>query len=292
MEQTVYVDLFFMINFSMDFLCLFLCAKLMSERIRVGRFILAASFGGIYASAALFLSVGGGAAALMDMVACAVLAFIAFFSRGRLRSLPALSVVYIAVSAVLGGFMTLLFNFFNRLGLSQKISGGESAEDSLSVWLLLILAVIGGAAARIWVVFFKKKGLAREAEIEVFFEGRSVRLRAMADSGNLLRDPISGKPCVVIDRKYLFGVFPAGLLSLSRSHSSSIGDIPHEYARRICFIPTKTAVGEGLLMGVRADRVSVIREKSRKDVEAVVVISELGKSACGCGALIPPELLI
>ena len=53
MEQTVYIDLFFLINFSMDFLGLFLAAKLLERSKRLLRLALAAIFGGIYACVAL-----------------------------------------------------------------------------------------------------------------------------------------------------------------------------------------------------------------------------------------------
>ena len=47
-----------------------------------------------------------------------------------------------------------------------------------------------------------------------------------------------------------------------------------------------------MLLGMRADRIVIETEKDRKEVEAVVVISDLGSSAEENDALIPSELLM
>ena len=293
MGQTVYIDLFFLINFSMDFLCLFLTAKLMSEKIHSGRYVLAASVGGVYACVALLLYIDGILAMAIDSFACIIISFIAFFESRRIRQIPLFALVFTATSMVLGGFMTALFNLFNRLKLSEIFGGDGNSEDSPSVWILLLLAVGGGIFTKLCGAFFRKRGLRKYANVEIFLEGRRIQLRAMADSGNLLREPLSSRPCIVADAKRLEGFFPREILSVMKDKCvAEIGKIPPKYARRICFIPTRTAVGEGMLLGLRTDRIVVETEKEKKEVDAVVVISELENSADGSDALIPNELLM
>ena len=92
MEETVYADIYFLINFSMDFLCLFLTARLMSEKLRLGRISAASVFGGVYAVAALLILPSGVWAVAFDIFACVVISLIAFLKRGRLRSTLGLAV--------------------------------------------------------------------------------------------------------------------------------------------------------------------------------------------------------
>ena len=293
MEETVYADIYFLINFSMDFLCLFLVARLMSEKLRLGRIAAAASFGGVYAVAALLVPLAGVWTVAFDIFACVVISFIAFVKCGRLRGTFGLAVVYTAVSIVLGGIMTALFNLFNRLGLSQMLSGGEASGDNPTVWILLILAIIGAVMTKLCGSFFRSRTTRRFAEIEITFEGRSIALRGIVDSGNLLREPISGKPCVVADCGKIASVFPCEIIRVAgKGGYSKLKDVSSQYARRIRIIPTATALGEGMLIGVRVDRLEIINEKFKKEVDAFVVISRLGDRAEGCGALIPQELLI
>ena len=114
MEQTVYVDLFFLINFSMDLLCFFITAKLLSTRVLTKRAVLASLLGGIYACLSLFLYVSGLLAALIDLAACVLMCAVAVKRRGELGETLGFSIVYAAVSAVVGGVMTALFSFFNK----------------------------------------------------------------------------------------------------------------------------------------------------------------------------------
>ena len=133
MEQVVYVDLYFLINFSMDLLVFFLTCRLLSYPFYFGRSVVASVFGGIYASAALILGVYGFFGAVLDIAACVVMSFIAHKKRGECRSVFSFALVYTAVSIVLGGAMTALFSLFNRIGLGKLLGWGERRGIGLAV---------------------------------------------------------------------------------------------------------------------------------------------------------------
>ena len=83
MGQTVYVDLLFMINFSMDFLCFFLAAKLFGIKLAIGRALLASAIGGAYSVTALFISVTKITAFAIDVGMCALMCAICFGGRRK-----------------------------------------------------------------------------------------------------------------------------------------------------------------------------------------------------------------
>ena len=80
MQQIVYGDLFFLINFSMDFLCLFLVAKLLSRPLSTLRLSLASALGGVYSVGALFLPEGL-LGIILDLVCCIGICLIAFAAK-------------------------------------------------------------------------------------------------------------------------------------------------------------------------------------------------------------------
>ena len=291
--QTVYIDLFFLINFSMDFLCLYLTARLLSDKIRLLRFVLGATFGGVYACLAIFSPLTKILSLLCDVLSCVLLSFIAFGRRGRVRSAFTSAIVYTAVSMVLGGFMTALFNFFNRLELDRLISGGEAAEDGISVWLLLISATVGGLLTKLCGNFFRSRSMRNFANLNISFDGKRAEFRAMVDSGNLLCEPISGRRCIVADIQKLSTVLPREIISAARQKKAvSMIALPERYAKRVCIIPTRTAMGEGMLIGVRVDRINIEDRAGEREIDAIVVPAEIKKSAEGSDALIPSELLV
>ncbi len=284
--QTVYVDLYFLINFSMDFLCLYLTAKLLSERLAPIRGILAAAIGGIYANLALLLGLSGFTAILSDLAVCALICLAAFFGRGRIKRAPVYILVYVAVSAALGGIMTALFYLFNRTGIFDFIKNTDG--DGISVWLFAFLAAISAVITLIGGRGATKKMSAREVELEVTFFGRTVTLRGMSDSGNLLREPLSGKPCIVVDRKGLGGLLSKRLSEiLSKGNASGLEGLTDDEKRRIVLIPARTATGADMLVGIRVERVLVRCGGKEREADAVLALSELE-----VGALVPSCLLI
>lgn len=288
MGQVVYADLYFMINFSMDFLCFFLTAKILSIKFNVLRLSLASALGGIYAVCALFLTVGRVCALVIDMAVCALLCVAAFVTRKRVGAIFTYIPVYIAVSMVLGGFMTALFNLFNRLELPTPAND----SDGMSIWLFAILAILGGFSVLIGGRFFARKSSRKTADVTVTYKEKSVSIHALCDSGNLLRDPVSQAPCIVVDRTLLKGVIPDEMLfASSKGDISALASIGSESRSRIRLIPANTATGEGLLVAFRADSVEVDIGKGKKKVDALVVVSNIGSTADGSHALIPPELL-
>ena len=285
MEQTVYVDLFFVINFSMDFLCFFLASQLLGSKLSPWRTVAASALGGIYANMTLFMSVSGIWELALDILVCALMCVVSF---GRIKHLFAHVCVYIAISMVLGGFMTALFELLNKIELPL----GEIEGDGISAWLLLFLAVVSGALTLFGGKFFRRKSSRKYTAVTVTLSGKSATLPAFCDSGNMLRDPISCKPCILADRDALAGVIPSKVLERAKSgRADGMTELGGDMARRIRLVPAKTATGDGMLWAVRMDSISVGDGKDAKEVDALIAICDVGNSGDGSSAIVPTELL-
>ncbi len=290
MGQTVYVDLFFLINFSMDFLCFFLTSKILASPPRFGRMVLAAAVGGCYAGVALFLPLGGGTSMAADLLACGAICLLAYGKRGQWRSMPMYILVYTAVSMTLGGFMTALFNLLNRSGWFGAPQSVE--KDGISVWLFAALAGISALVTLLGGRMFTKRTGRGSAEVTFFLDGKSICLPAMADTGNLLRDPLGGRLCIVADIGSMRGFLPEEILSAAgKGAVSSLGTLSGRHAGRVRLIPVRTASGEGMLLGLRMERITVRVERSEREVDATVALADLGQSAGGNRILLPSELM-
>ena len=285
--QTVYIDIYFLVNFSMDFLCLYLTAKLLSERMPVLRFILAAALGGVYANVSLLIPFGRGVSLLFDVLACAVICAVAFFRPRSWQRLFLYILVYTAVSAALGGSMTALYYLFNRSGIFDFIKSSDG--DGISVWLFAILALISAVITLVGGGGFKRKMSAREASVEITYKENSVILHGMTDSGNLLCEPVSGRPCIVVRRDKMKALLPPSLAELSEKGGfSKLDGLDDEIKKRVVLIPSRTVSGNSLLIGIRVDGIRIGAEGRMRDADAIVVLSELSDA----DALIPSGLMI
>ncbi len=286
MSQTVYIDLFFMINFSMDFLCFFLTCQLLSARFKVGRVICASAIGGIYACTALFIEIGSAGAILIDIIMCALMCTVAFIGTAPLISSTA---VYVAVSMTLGGFMTAIFSLLNKADLPL----GSVEGDGISAWALAILAAVSALITYLGGKFFKKRVARRYANVRIRMGDKQVTLKAFCDTGNLLRDPITSRPCIVADIDALGDLIPAPIAEVARGASvAQFSSLASDEARRMRLIPTKTATNASMLVAMRVDGIFIEEDTSLKELDALLALSSAGEFDGDCQALLPATLLM
>ena len=144
MEQTVYGDLLFFVNFCMDFQCLFLTAKLLRRPFPLFRAVLFSALGALYACAALFLEATSGVAFLADLFVCLLMCAGVFLGRGQgLSCLPVPYALYFGVSFALGGVMSGMATLLSRLELPVFEQGGAGSAGAF-----FFLAALGGKIGR------------------------------------------------------------------------------------------------------------------------------------------------
>lgn len=290
MGGEVYADLYFLINMGMDLLSLRITASLLHRKTRVFRLLAAAALGGAYALAALLLSWNGVWGFLADCLAVFFMCVSAFWEKGLsfLRLLRSV-LVNLLISMLLGGIMTGLSVLLNRLDLPID----ALRDDSLPVWLFALLAAAAGVAAYRFARWFGLRKKTRTVTVRAVLFGRRVELRAMVDSGNLLRDPVSGKSVIVAEREKLRNVIPQQVFAAEENP----GDASflrwmstYENASKLRVIPTRTAAGEALLFAVVPDRLTLAEEGGREyPADYLIAPSSLGGRAQEFDALIAPD---
>lgn len=286
MQQDVYVDLYFLINTSMNLLCLMITASLLHRRVNRTRAILAAALGGLYAAAALLLGAGGILGVLADAAVGMLMCVVTFAARGTsLWQLIKCGGVQILTSVLLGGVMTALYAGLNRLELPLEVLQG----DGLSVWMFALLSAVAGFATVRGGRFLGFSKRTKSVTVRAHVAGASLSLRAMVDSGNLLRDPVSGKSVIVADRSVVLKVLPQ---ALSRSlEGNDVAKWLHDpaYARLIRLIPTSTATKSALLPALVPQSLQICDGKSTYAADYLIAVADLGERAGGFDAVIPAE---
>ena len=281
-ETEVYVDLYFLVNASMDLLCLAMTASILHRAVKRWRLFLAALLGGGWAVGVLLLGIDGASGVVPDLLMAVLLAAVAFAEKnGRITRLLRDAGAYALLSALLGGLMTVLYRFLNRLELPLEALQG----DGLSAWMFAILAAVAGFFTLRGGRLFRRSGAVRDVGLEITVEGRTAVLRALVDSGNLLTNPLDGRSVVLADPAKLLPCL-SPMLAHALEHPESA---PPEYARRIRLIPAHSATGEGLLAAFAPDRLVIVTKKDRVTANDLVALSPLGGTAGGYDALIASE---
>ncbi|MBE6684636.1 MAG: hypothetical protein E7592_03165 [Ruminococcaceae bacterium] len=289
MQQEVYADLLFLINFSMDYLCLYICVRILRRKMRLGRMLLAASIGGIYSVVSLFLTASVPFSLLIDVGISLIMCAIVFSDKGRRFSSTLLCLfLFIGISMMTGGCMTAIFNLLNRLNLPL----GDIEADGISTYLFAALAAIAGLISLGSGELISRRSAVKECLLTITIEGKTLTLRALADSGNLVKDALSGKAVILIDRAELCKITD---LKQFDDFARGIEPTPLKI-RGLRLIPINTASGRGMLVAAFADKLTaeITTKKNEQisiELDALISPSDIKNSAADCGAIIPSEIL-
>lgn len=270
-EETVvvYSDLLFLINLSLDFLCLFIADRILNCGARAFRLVIASVIGGLYSFLPYFIVLPPIISLILHLFAAALICLIAFPRRGLKKFLLSL-MTFIVSSALLGGLITSAY------GLSGNYSRGTYAEtDALS---FVVICVISAIVALSYGVICKKPIHIRSVEIRVHAKGERFCARLLVDSGNLVTEPFSSLPVIVV--------------------SSSCLPPPYDKPESEAFplpiraIPFSTSAGSSCFFGFRPDKIEIIRvAKKPKTIDAYIGIDTERQTYSGYDGLIPTSLL-
>lgn len=260
MQEIVYGDILFIINFSMDFLILFLTGKILHRKINTLSLVMASAVGAGYAVFSLFLNGNGVITFLINIGVSALIVYIAFGAEkifGYFKSL----ILFYCVSFVTGGGITAIYNLFNSYKNSQKIyiNGNiNSIVSDIPASRFVILAIVSLILAFVFGRVFNRKSKIKSAVVTAIFKGNLITFEGLSDSGNLLKEPISGMPVIVTKYETLKPLLPNELHAVFENHDTDrLFDLDFSLIRRVKVIPMSTVGHEGILMGFVPEKLVV-----------------------------------
>ena len=246
--MVVYVDLLMLLNFAVDFFLLLGTNRLAGYPPGIRRAALAAAVGGLYAGACVMPGYSFLGNPFFRVVVLAAIGVVAFgVDQGGLRR----SVLFLLLSMALGGLAICL----DRGGFWSLV---------LASGILCLLCLLG---------FRGRAGQQRYVPVMIRYGGKEVHVTALVDTGNTLRDPVSGWPVLVVEYGVAEKLLPISRGELSRPiETMAMGKLPG-----IRLIPY-SAVGQtaGMLLAVRPDSVQICG----KNMEYVVAFAP---QTLGCG---------
>ncbi len=258
----VYVDSVFVLNALMDYLLVLSAARLAGIPLRRGRYLLAGLLGGAYAVAVFLPGLGFLAATPVKLAAGVLLALTAY---GGEEKLLRLTLLLFAVSCALAGCV---------LALGLLAGGGVPVVNGVFYTDVdaKVLLIASAAAYLVLTVVFRAaagKGIRGQlVPVRVCLGGRETAFTAFCDTGNCLRDPVSGQPVLVVSPGRLDGALPRQVRQLL---SSPALERPAELLEpllraapdlRFRLIPYHAVgVDGGLLLAVRSDWTEVAGER-------------------------------
>ena len=169
----LYIDVVIVLNFLVDFLLLLGTNRICGHPPAVGKAAISAALGGLYGGACLLPGFQFLGNLLWRAVSLALMALIAFgWSASAMRR----GIVFAFLSMALGGI---------AFGLGNESFWGIGVS-AMGVFLLCRLGFSGIVGGRKFI------------PVELFHNDKKLRITALQDTGNTLRDPVTGTPVLVV----------------------------------------------------------------------------------------------
>lgn len=264
-QITVYADVLFLVNFSMDILTLYMTSRITHKKTTKCRLVISAAIGGAISTALiLFWKVGGRIEQiifiLLGFITSVVMTLIAFGADKRICGILRESLILWGSGALLGGVMTAITS------LGDPIYTDSAASGFMPLFVLCF--ILSWWILRLFLSGSKQK----TAKIEIELGGDVYKFCGIYDSGSFVTEPITGKPVIIVK-------------------SGIIRKIADELERPNCLyrmrlIPAGGLGGDVMLKGFVPDKVRL----DGIEVDAVIAIDKRGGKFCGQDGLIPSAL--
>ncbi len=269
-EATViYADILFVINFSLDYLCLFIAGRLLNFKSTALRLILAAVMGGTYAFLPYITELAVYISLPLNLVFAGLMCLVSFGKMPVKRFLLG-AVTYIVSSALMGGLITALYSLFGKSHQGVYAETGAFGF-ALACFASALITFLYGALS-------KRKIHTKSAQINLYIEGEKISARLLADSGNMVTEPFSSLPVII----------------LSSSALPPPYDNPDhpDFPLKIRAIPFGTASGKGCFLGFRPDKIEIVRlGKKPLPADAYIAIDTFGNGYSGYDGIIPTSIM-
>lgn len=285
--MTVYIDIIFLENILMNYIILFATLVVIKSRAEYQqiRLILSSIIGSCYAVIVYLDILPIYSNIFMKIVLSIIMVYVAFGAPNVKQLLKQILIFYL-VSFIFGGCTFALIYFIKPENV--KINNGVFV-GTYPIKVTLIAGVVAFIVTQIAFKINKNKLNNKNAflNIEIFFEEKILKVKALLDSGNMLTEPISKLPVIIVEKEELKKIISKDFLNYIENFVG--GDVEKEYEKnniqeylsKVRMVPFMSIGKEnGMLIGIRIDKIKIDTEDiniERKNVIAGIYDKKLTK---------------
>lgn len=296
-KMTIYVDIVLIENLIMNYIIILATGIILKVKIKHIRIILASLLGAIYSIVAYISPLGIYSSLILKLLLSIIIVYISFNSQS-IKQLLKHVVIFYMTSFVFGGAAFALIYIVKPQDILMKngLFLGTYPLKTVILGAMIAFIVIITAFSIVKSKISKKDMF---CDIEIKLNEKMVKTKAMIDTGNMLKEPITNTPVVVVEHTLLYECMPKEILNnleniLGGDFEKITEDIRNEYISKLKLIPfSSLGKQNGMLLGIKPQYLKIINEE-QEQVKENVIIGIYNKSLTKRGeyrALIGIELL-
>lgn len=273
--MTIYIDIIIVENLVMNYIILYATGLISKNKISHLRIIFASIIGAIYAVTEYISKLNIYSNILLKIILSIVIVFIAFYPQ-NVKKMFKLLVLFYLTTFTFGGVATYLIYVLKPQNIIIK-NGMYVGTYVLKV--IFIGAIVGTIILIIAFKFAKNKITQKDmiCKVKIKLNGKEIVLDTMVDTGNMLKEPLTGNPVVVVEKTSLYDLMPKEILNNTELIlGGDFGKIPenikNEYISRLKIIPfSSLGKQNGMLIGIKPEKLYVINEQSEEKKDNAII---------------------
>ncbi len=282
--KTLYIDVYFLINFTVDILSLYFASRFSKIPTSTRRLIISALIGAIIAVGVVLLPEYP---ILKFFIATTGLFIMGLIAPKKVSIRRKIKFVFsfLIFEALVGGIVSFVWGVLDK-HLSAFFADLEGGAVNRKMLLLSLIVLLSIGVFKMLVSFFSNIESEGSVDVEICFLDKTAIVSAFIDSGNLAVDPMDMSPVLLIKNDVAKSILPENIIDLC-----NIDSLDRSVKKRIRLIPVSRGGETHVLVGVKADSVKIIKNDGCEDILVTLAIDKEGGTFGGFKALMPSAAL-
>ncbi|MGN1327026.1 MAG: sigma-E processing peptidase SpoIIGA [Clostridia bacterium] len=276
--MTIYIDIIFVENILMNYIILFATLVIIKSRTKYQqiRLIVSSIIGSCYA-VIIYLNILSIYSNIFAKIVLSIIMVYVAFGAQNVKLLLKQILIFYLVSFIFGGCTVALIYFIKPENV--KINNGVFV-GTYPIKVTLIAGVVAFIVTQIAFRINKNKLNSKNTffDIEIFFEEKTLKVRALLDSGNMLTEPISKLPVIIVEKEELKKIISKDFLNYIENFMGGDAEKQYDedniqkYLSKVRMVPFMSIGKEnGMLIGIRIDKTKIETEDINIERKNVIV---------------------
>ncbi len=273
--MTIYIDIVIIENLIMNYIILCATGIVSKNKIRHLRLIMASLLGAIYSVVAYMKILEIYSNIVLKILLSVIIVYIAYNPQ-TVKKLWKTLVMFYLVSFVFGG---VAFSLIYIIKPQDIIMKNGLFLGTYPLKTIILGAIVAFAIIIIAVKIIRKKFTTKDmiCDIEIMLNNKKINTKALIDTGNMLKEPITNTPVVVVEKILLYECIPKEILNnINQIIGGDLEKIPQQiqsqYISKLKLIPFSSLGKQyGMLLGIKVQQIKIIKESEEITKENIIV---------------------
>lgn len=270
--MTLYIDLILLENIIMNYIIILATGMVCKVNIKYIRIFLASLVGAIYAILVYVINLPIYTNPIIKILVSISMIYISFGSNNIKILLKQLLIFYLT-SFCFGGSAYYLLHNINP-NLVKSVNGVLTGTYPIKIAILG--GILGFFIINISFRIIKNKLSKKDMiyKVEIFYKDKSTNIKVILDTGNLLTEPITKTPVIIVEAEKLKNIIPEKILNNAENiiYNNSLEEVDEEIKIRCSIIPF-SSIGKknGIIIGFRPDYIKIYTEEGEQIRKKVII---------------------